>query len=41
MVTEDVFVGVRTPMHITEMEEKFLEVFIEFKKFIKLFNLIV
>ena len=29
---EDVVAGVRTPMHITEMEEKFPEAFAEFKK---------
>ncbi len=29
---EDVVAGVRTPMHISEMEEKFPEAFVEFKK---------
>jgi len=32
---EDVVAGVRTPMHITEMEEKFPEAFEEFKKVCK------
>lgn len=33
---EDVVAGVRTPMHITEMEEKFPEAFKDFKKVCKL-----
>ncbi len=32
---EDVVAGVRTPMHITEMEQKFPEAFAEFKKVCK------
>ena len=32
---EDVVAGVRTPMHISEMEEKFPEAFEEFKKVCK------
>jgi len=33
---EDVVAGVRTPMHITEMEQKFPEAFAEFKKVCKI-----
>ncbi len=36
---EDVVAGVRTPMHISEMEQKFPEAFIQFKKYAKLWKI--
>ena len=35
LLGEDVVAGVRTPMHITEMEQKFPEAFVQFKQVCK------